>query len=198
MNLSEFLKAFVPIFVAVDVIGLIPFFLSLTDDLDARQKRAVVLQSSVTAIAVAIGFIFLGRGIFRLMGITVYDFMVAGGVLLFIFSTIDLVFGIKLTRGRNAIGAVPIGMPLMVGPAVLTTSLMLVDIYGLAETVVAVVINLLLAAGVLLWATRLERLMGQTGSRVVSKVASLLLAAIAVMMVRKGLEMIIIQAAVHH
>ena len=188
MSITHFVLAFVPLFFAVDAIGILPLFVSLTEDMDARARRKVVWQSVLTALIVAIGFVFFGRSIFGLMGITVEDFMVAGGVLLFLISTTDLISGEKLARRVGTeIGAVPIGTPLIVGPAVLTTALMLVDVYGWAATLVAVIVNVGLAGLVLMGSDLLTRLLGRTGSRVVSKVASLILAAIAVMMVRKGL-----------
>jgi multiple antibiotic resistance protein len=154
----------------------------------------VVIQSLITAIAVAVGFIFLGKGVFRLLGITVQDFMIAGGALLFAISTLDLVTGRKATRMTGTLGAVPLGTPLIVGPAVLTTSLLLVDLHGYAPTLLAVLVNILLAGVALLQADRVERLLGQAGSRAMSKVASLILAAIAVMMVRRGIVGIVLAA----
>lgn len=185
--MGNFLLAFVPVFVAVDAIGVLPIFLNLTEGLDKRQRRTIVFQSFLTALAVAVGFIFLGKAVFGLMGVTVHDFMVAGGAVLFIISTVDLVSGVKFTRQVPTLGAVPLGTPLIVGPGVLTTSLLLVDLYGLWETLLAVVLNIALACLVFLSADTLERILGRAGSRVVSKVAALILAAIAVMMIRRGL-----------
>jgi multiple antibiotic resistance protein len=78
-----------------------------------------------------------------------------------------------------------------VGPAVLTTGLMLADVHGLWITVLAVVANLLIAMGVFLTADFWNRLLGEAGSRALSKVASLILAAIAVMMIRRGVVEIV-------
>jgi multiple antibiotic resistance protein len=192
----DFLLAFVPIFVAVDAIGVVPVFLNLTEGLDKLQRRRIVLQSFVTALAVAVGFIFLGKAVFGLMGVTEYDFMVAGGVLLFVLATVDLVSGVKFARQMPTLGAFPIGTPLIVGPAVLTTSLMLVDVYGLWQTLLSVVVNVALGCGVLLSADVLERGLGRAGSRAVSKVAMLILAAIAIMMIRKGLTAILTGKAI--
>ena len=80
----------------------------------------------------------------------------------------------------------PLGVPLIVGPAVLTTSLILLGEYGSVLTVAAVVANILIA-GVVLWlAQPINRLLGSPGSKTVSKLASLLIAAIAVMFIRRG------------
>ena len=181
-----------PLFFAVDAFGILPIFVGLTEDIDRRARRAVVWQSVLTAMAVAVCFVFFGRSIFNMMGVTVPDFMVAGGALLFLIATVDLIKGQKPARtAGDTIGAVPIGMPLIVGPAVLTTALMLVDIRGWVPTLLAIVANVILAGFVLQGSEVLIRVLGKAGSRVVSKVASLLLAAIAVMMIRKGLMEII-------
>lgn len=185
--MRDFWMVFVPLFVAVDAMGILPIFMGLTEGVPASDRRRIVRQSFVTALLVAVGFIFLGKSVFYLLGITISDFLVAGGVLLFVIATLDLTTGTKFARRVETLGAVPLGVPLIVGPAVLTTGLMLVDVYGVAATLAAVVINLMLAVGILLSADFWNRLLGQTGSQAISKVASLILAAIAVMMIRRGL-----------
>lgn len=191
MFFKNFMLVFVPMFVAVDAIGILPLFMGLTEGIVPADRRKIIHQSLLTALFVAIGFVFLGKSIFRLMGVTVNDFMVAGGILLFIIATLDLASGRKFARTVETIGAVPLGVPLIVGPAVLTTGLMLVDLYGTGPTVLAIVVNILLAGAVLRTADFWTRLLGQPGSQAVSKVASLILAAIAVMMIRRGLTGII-------
>lgn len=191
MTFNDFLLAFVPLFVAVDIIGTLPMFLGLTEDMSHDNRRHIIRQSIFTALIVAIGFLFLGQWIFDWLGITMYDFMVAGGVLLFILATLDLVSGIKYARRIETIGAVPLGIPLIVGPAVLTTELMLVAVHGRIATILAIAVNIALAGLVLLSADFWSRLLGKAGSQAFSKVASLILAAIAVMMIRKGIHGII-------
>jgi multiple antibiotic resistance protein len=84
-------------------------------------------------------------------------------------------------------------VPLIVGPAVLTTSLLLLRQYGLVPTITAVVLNVVMAGVVLWFSQALIRVMGKTGAKTVSKLASLLLAAIGVMMVRKGIMLFLIK-----
>jgi multiple antibiotic resistance protein len=193
--MKEFLLAFVPILIAVDPVGILPIFIGLTEGLDTRSRRRAVRDSVVTASALAIGFVFLGKSLFGLIGVSVDDFLVAGGVLLFLIATLDLVSGRKLAREAGSIGVVPLGTPLIVGPAVLTTALILVDIHGTTTTLAAVVANVLLAGVLLLCAGALTRLLGQTGIRAVSKIMSVILTAIAVMMIRRGILGIIATAA---
>jgi len=193
--MRDFLYAFVSIFVAVDALGVLPIFMGLTDDLEPAVRRRIILQSLVTALAVAVGFIFLGETIFRFMKILPQDFMVAGGMILFVIATLDLVTESKYSqRHVETIGAVPIGMPLIVGPATLTTCLMMVSAYGILPTVTSVVVNIALAGLVFSVAGFFTRVLGRAGSRALSKVASLILAAIAVMMVRRGLTVLIAAA----
>ena len=85
-------------------------------------------------------------------------------------------------------GAVPIGTPLVTGPAVLTTILILVDTYGVYLTVMSFLANLLIAWVVFTYAGGISRFLGKAGSKAVSKIAHLLLAAIAVMMMRVGIQ----------
>jgi multiple antibiotic resistance protein len=187
-HVTNFLMAFVPVFFAVDAPGVLPLYMGLTEDMDRDERRRVLRQSLLTALIVAAGFIFFGKSIFALMGITVEDFQVAGGVLLFIIAAMDLVTEAKYTRRMPAtVGAVPLGTPLIIGPATLTMALMLTGVYGLWETLAAVVVNIAVAGVIFMGADGLTRLLGPAGSRAVSKVASLILAAIAVMMIRKGL-----------
>jgi len=186
--LDNFFKAFVPIFVSVDAIGVLPLFVGLTEGIDRPARKRIIGQSLITALLVAVAFIFFGKWIFGLMGITVGDFEVAGGVMLFVIAVLDLVSQSKGSRyAIQTIGAVPLGTPLIVGPATLTMSLILVDIYGTWMTVVAILLNIAIAGAVFLSADALTRILGRAGSQAVAKVASLILAAIAVMMIRKGM-----------
>lgn len=190
---TEFLLAFIPIFVAVDAIGLLPIFVALTAGADARTKNKIIFQSVVTAACLAVGFIIAGRAVFKFLGITIADFMIAGGAILFCIAMLDLLMPRKSERVPDSqMGAVPIGTPLMVGPAVLTTCLITVDQYGAFLTIGAVLANILLAGVVFVFSQAFIRVLGQAGSNALSKVFALFLAAIAVMMVRRGVLEIIL------
>jgi len=180
--------AFIPLFVAVDAVGVLPIFVSLTEGLDRKQKHKVIFQSLITAICLALGFILLGQAVFNVLNITIGDFMIAGGILLFCIAIIDIINPTKKRRMPSAeLGSVPLGTPLIVGPAVLTTSLILMQTYGLLPTVIAVLLNVVLAGAIFLFSHIAIKILGVAGSRALSKIAALILAAIAVMMVRKGI-----------
>lgn len=194
--MNTFWLCFVPLFVAVDAVGIMPMFLALTDGLDSKRLRTVILQSVLTASTIAVLFILGGPVLLRFLGITVPDFMIAGGLLLLAISLSDLLTGEKRLRETDvsSLGAVPIGIPLITGPAVLTTCILLANTHGKLITTTAVVLNIVLAGLIFGFADPITKRIGRTGSKTVSKVASMLLAAIAVMLMRKGVTEIILAA----
>lgn len=188
--MKQFWLCFVPIFVAVNAIGMLPLYVSLTSSVRKPWIRRILFQSFFTASIVASVFIFIGQATFRLLGITVADFMVAGGILLFIIAMTDLTTG-RTIRERSvdpgSFGAVPIGVPLIVGPGVITTVLLLAEEHGHFPTVVATILNVLIAVLMFSISGTITRIIGKSGTQTISKVANLILAAIAVMIVRKGI-----------
>lgn len=187
--MKDFWLCFVPLFVAVDAIGVLPMFINLTQDLETDRVRRVIIQSVVTAAVVALSFLVVGTAVFNLLGVSVADFMVAGGVLLFILSVVDLLTVEKTQRrvDPESLGVVPLGVPLIAGPAVLTTSVLLMNEHGVVPTASAIMVNLLIAGVIFHFAQSTYKFLGKVGAKAISKVSSLLLAAIAVMMIRKGI-----------
>ena len=185
-----FWRCFVPLFVAVDVIGVLPLFVGLTEELDGPRRQRVIVQSIITAAVVALAFLGFGPVVLEFLGITVADFMIAGGILLLAISLSDLLTGEKKQRQADpdSLGAVPIGIPLLAGPAVLTTCILLASLHGRLITGLALLANLALVGLAFFFARPITGFLGRTGSKAFSKVASLLLAAIAVMLIRKGIS----------
>jgi|YelNatPaOPRAMG01_1025707.scaffolds.fasta_scaffold05222_10 multiple antibiotic resistance protein len=187
------LLAFIPIFVAIDIFGLLPIFISLTSNYTTRQNAIIVKQSTITAFLVSIAFIAVGKLVFNALGITIADFQIAGGILLLILSINDIIYPNRPTRTpSSALGIVPIGIPLITGPAVLTTSILSLDLYGVGPTLFSLTINMLIVYFVLSKASAIVRIVGQGGTMAIGKVASILLASIGVMLVRMGIESIVL------
>ena len=180
--------AFIPLFVAFDAPGLLPIYWTLAQGLPAAQRRAAVHRAVVVGFVVALVFLWISGLVFQILGIRISDVMIAGGITLFVLALRDLLQPEKLTQGSvEAIGVVPLGVPLIVGPAVLTTVLLLRQRYGLLPTVASLALNVVVTWAVLQTADRLMERVGRVGAGVVSKVFSLILAAFAVMLVRQGL-----------
>jgi len=187
--LKNICLSFIPLFVAVDAIGLLPLFVSLTVGLKPSQKDRIIFQSMITASGLALGFILVGKAVFHVLGITIGDFMIAGGVILFGIAISDLIAsGQKRRAPADELGVVPLGTPMIVGPAVLTTCLVIIPEYGITATMISTLLNIALAGLLLKLSSKLVAFLGEAGTKALSKVISLLLAAIAVMLVRKGLE----------
>lgn len=186
---EKVLLALVPILVAIDPIGLVPMFLGLTQGMPTRERRAVAGAATLTAAAVAVIFLFLGKFIFKLLGIGVADFQVAGGLILFLLASGDIVSAERqgiAPDSRSDIGIVPLGLPLIAGPAMLTTLLIMVDTVGAGATLIALALNMALVALALIYSEYLARGIGLRGLKAIHKIVALLLAAIAVNMVRRG------------
>ena len=190
--IKNILLSFIPIFVAVDAVGVLPIFVSLTAGMTEKEKAKIIAQSVVTALCLAVGFIFLGKAVFKVLGVEMGDFMIAGGAILFCLAITDIINPVKERRipGRE-LGAVPLGTPLIVGPAVLTTSMVIIPQYGLRAILISVLVNIVLAGVIFSLSGAVIKVLGEAGSKALSKIASLLLAAIAVMLARKGLTQFI-------
>src|SRR5437879_11954136 len=166
-NLAEkFFLAFIPIFVAIDPIGLVALFIGLGTSASPEKRKAQAFIVIFTVLCVVIGFIFLGKIIFAALGITVADFQIAGGLILLILAARELVtFGPPDRGGGDEFGIVPLGMPLIAGPALLTALLILIDSVGLVSTLTSLLVNLALVAFALCNADRFSGRLGNQGLR---------------------------------
>ncbi len=184
---QKFVLAFIPIFVAIDPIGLVAIFAGLSHNASPEQRRRQGFLGILTALCVAVGFMFLGEMIFNALGITDADFQVAGGLILLGLAGRELLgLGSRDREASNEFGIVPLGMPLIAGPALLTALLILGDTVGVVFTLISLLVNLALVAIAFWNADRVARLMGKQGLRGISKIIALLLAAIAVSLIRRG------------
>lgn len=189
--LTSLMPAFIPLFVAVDAIGNIPLFVSLVEGLTKKQRNKIIGQSVTTAAITALMFMFVGKWVLRLLGITIPDFQIAGGALLFIIALRLLLPGTHKVISWDAhdkdIGVFPLGTPLITGPAVLTTTLMMLDSQGIIPTFISLIFNMLIVWFTLVKADFIMKLIGAGGTRAFSKIMYILLAAISVMMIRRGI-----------
>src|SRR5881398_3169813 len=185
--IQKFFLAFIPIFVAIDPIGLIAIFTGLAANASPEQRKRQGFLGILTALCVSVGFMFLGEIIFDALGITDADFQVAGGLILLGLAGRELLsLGAANRDASDEFGIVPLGMPLIAGPALLTALLILVDTVGLVFTLISLLVNLGLVAIAFCNADQFTRWMGKQGLRGVSKIIALLLAAIAISLIRRG------------
>jgi multiple antibiotic resistance protein len=185
---TRFLQAFIPLFVAIDPIGLAAIFLGIGTDVDPARKRRIAWQATITGGGVALGFLVLGQNVFAALGISGGDFQIAGGLILFMLAARDLIQPPGMpARLPDDFGIVPLGMPLIAGPALITTLLLLAETQGFTMTLIALAVNLVLVIAAFIYSEWFGRKIGATGLSAISKIISMLLAAIAVAMIRGGL-----------
>ena len=186
--MDHFWHAFVPLFIAFDGVGLLPVFWQLSRRLSPRERQHAATEAARTAFIVTALFLWVSRPVFSLMGLELADVMVAGGSILFVLSLRELLLPAKSSKIRDVhLGVVPIGVPLLAGPAVLTMAILVRERYGWLLAMEALVANMLVVWVLLRWCEWLMRRLGRDGSQVISKITSLILTAFGVMLMREGI-----------
>jgi len=182
---------FVPLFIVIDALGNLPFIISLSEDMSTRERRKMVHIAILTATVVGLAFLFFGQFILNVLDIKVGAFAIAGGLILLILSIKYMTTGrmVELIK-EEMVAVVPIGTPLTVGPATITTLLLLATQFQLYMVLIAFTVNLLITWLIFLVSNLFVRFLGQGGLRAISRVFSLLLAAIAVSMIVRGLNLL--------
>jgi len=188
--LQSFILTFVPLFIVIDALGNLPFVISLSEGMSREERRKMIHIATVTATIVGLVFLFLGQLILQVLDISVGSFAIAGGLILLILSIKYMTTGKMVEAIKEEIVAVvPIGTPLTVGPATITTLLLLATQFPLYMVLISFTLNMLITWAILLSSNQIVRFMGKGGLKAVSRVFSLLLAAIAVNMIIHGLEL---------
>jgi multiple antibiotic resistance protein len=173
---QAFLLTFLPIFIAVDAVGNIPFFVSLTEDMPRTERNRVAHIAIGTAAVLGLAFLFFGTLILDAMGISVGSFAIAGGIVLLVLSIRYIITGhiVDLLK-EEMVAVVPIGTPLTVGPAVITTLLLLTREFYVPIVLGAFLVNMAIAWGAFILSGHIIRFFGQGGVKAVSKVFSWIL-----------------------
>lgn len=193
--ITSFLIAFVKIAVAVDIPGILPIYLTLVGEYLYVQRQAVIRVGLITSTLTGLLFLFLGRVILDVLGITLIDFQLGGGLILVVMGVQELLGGdVQIRRAAESVGVVPIGVPLIIGPAVISIMMLSIDQHGLVPTLFAFVANVALVGAVFHYSSIINRLVGNNGMKAASKVIMILLIALGVKMIRTGLIVTISQA----
>ncbi|MEM0139376.1 MAG: MarC family protein [Ferroplasma sp.] len=197
-----FITVFVALFAIMNPIGAVPILITLTDGYSQLERKEVIRRSVYMAAGMVFGFMLLGVYIFDILGISIFDFEIAGGALLFKVG-FDMLQGktssTKMTAAeqqdsaeREAIAIAPIGTPLLAGPGTITTAIIYFNDagYNIASrltVIIAAAAVLILAFIILRYSVKIFQKIGKTGSIVISRIMGLLLAAIAVDLITTGI-----------
>ncbi len=199
---TALIAAFLPLFVAINIPGILPIYIGMTETFTPIQRRQLLIRALAAAAVLAVLMLFAGEVIFSTLGITLNDLRVGGGLILLVIAVTDLAFGdLKKRRGgRNGdaledlepededLPIVPLGIPLIVGPGAITTILLAEGEYGWGPTLLSILINLTLVFVAFTFGPTILRYLGKDTSKAVAKVASLFLAAISVAMIHAGID----------
>lgn len=189
--LESFMLTFIPLFIVIDALGTLPFVMSLSEGMSSHERRRMIYIASGTAAGVGFAFLFLGQLILNVLGISVGSFAIAGGIILLVFSIKYMTTGKMVDAIKEEmVAVVPIGTPLTVGPATITTLLLLAGRFPLYLVSLSFILNILIAWGIFLLGNKIISFLGKGGLRAVSSVFNLLLAAIAVSMIIRGLSLL--------
>ncbi len=197
MELKFALKAFVSIFIIVDPLGLVPYFITLTSGYSPSRRKRTIHLAIMTTIFVLTAFALFGNQILKLFGITIPAFRIAGGFIIFMVAIQMLQAQrtrLKATPEEEAhsyeqeeIGVVPLGTPMLAGPGAITTVIVLSE-SNLWVILASILITALLAYVILLQANRISNLLGPTGLNIFIRLMGLVLAAVSVQFVIDGIK----------
>jgi len=203
ISINYGLKVIVTFLTVVDPVGLVPLVVGMLGHYPKAERAVIITKATLIAAVVIAVFGIFGRLIFESLGISIYAFNIAGGVLLFLVA-IDMLFGRasgtrdtpveqEEAQTREDISVFPLAIPLIAGPGTIATVILLTSSAGtnalqLSIVGIAAIITLLLAWTAMRLSMYIERGIGTTGILVVSRILGMLLGALAVQFVLNGVS----------
>ncbi len=198
MDSATLITAFITMFVVIDPIGLAPLFVALTPGATHRERRAIGIRACLTGGGLLLLFGLFGEAVLGFAGISLPAFRIAGGILLFL-TALDMLFERRTQRRRGQSSKAddpsvfPLATPLIAGPGAIASIILLTGqagddaaagaaVFGVVALVLALVFLAFLLGGVI------ERVLGETGINVVTRLFGMLLAALSVQFVIDGLQ----------
>ncbi len=200
MDLNFFVSSFIAIFVIVDPIANVPMFASLLSNFKSEHKKEIIRKAVAIATLVLILFTVLGASLLSYLGVEIYSFNIAGGILLFLIS-LEMLFGRDTAtkssveeedeaKKREDIAATPLAVPMLSGPGAITAGIVLFNSapspVEQAALLLDIVLVFVVAYVILSKSEPLNNALGKIGTRVLTRLMGLILAAIAVQFVVNG------------
>ena len=193
------ITAFATLFVVIDPPGLVPLFIALTRGMDAERRKAMALRACIIATCLLLLFGVAGEAILTFIGISMPAFRIAGGMLLYL-TALDMLFERRTQRREGQLAepdhdpsVFPLATPLIAGPGAIATMILLVGQSGDSWSGTIAVLALLVFMMVVTYAFLLasppmERMLGRTGTIVITRLLGMLLAALSVQFVIDGVR----------
>lgn len=184
----ELVKSIIWLIIVVDPLGNVPIFISVTNSLAKIEKIRIFNIAVLTGFSLLTLFALMGEWVLSIFRIELYSFRIAGGILL-LFIALELLLKIGYEAKQYSpekAGAVPLGVPLLVGPGAITTIIIVLKSYGVLTALLSVLIVAFITWVVLRSSLYIYKVLGKVGSNIISKVMAMLLAAIAVQYILEG------------
>lgn len=187
----DLIRTIIVLFVVIDPIGTIPITIGLTKNLDIKKKKSLFKNAIIAVVILLLIFAFAGNEILSIFEIELSSFMIAGGALLFIVAIEFLTHGEWRLGGGNLekeAGIVPLAFPLLSGPGALTVVLISFQSSGGLITLISIIVVTVITYLVLLASEPINRILGNRGSMIVTRVFAIFIAAFAVQFIINGVS----------
>ena len=201
---AVFINSFILFFVAIDTIGNIPFFLSLTEEAKIKQRNQIAIKSIIIAFFIMITFAYAGRYLLDAIGVSLDSLKIAGGIILMILA-IDILFEKRKTRREKRVEEAldeksfddiivfPIAIPFIAGPAALTTIILLIGNYTIntefqIPVILALIAALVVSLILMIGANFIVKFMPKQILHATARVMAFILAALATQFIIDGIK----------
>ena len=189
----SFSSALVILLLVIDPVGNIPLFVSLLGELKPERRNHIIMRECAIAFAVLILFVVSGRSLLQLLGLSESSLNIAGGVILFLIALRMIFRGSEPIFGEQIQGEpfiVPLAIPAIAGPTAMATVIVLASSapQRLPEWIAAVTVAIAITLVLLLFADRISRLVGRHGLLAFERLMGLILTAISIEMLLRGIE----------
>ncbi|MFN4226663.1 MAG: MarC family protein [Candidatus Ratteibacteria bacterium] len=188
--MEKFIASLLSLFITLDPIGTIPFYISFTGKLTRNKVNRTLFTSILICFIISLLFLYFGEFLFKYLKISFSDFLIASGIILLIFSITEFI-GASQFKNEEDIAIVPLAIPLLAGPAYLTTILISKNFYGTEITLLCIFLNMIFAYIILFYSQKISNAIGKVGIKGIIKIITLFLAALGVKFIRQGVEQII-------
>jgi multiple antibiotic resistance protein len=202
INVNDLMTSTIALFVVIDPIGVIPLFISLTNNISKKEQKTITSNAIITTGILLLVFAIAGTQILNIFGITISSFMIAGGILLFIVAielltrgelTFSVPRNIRVSKQdassssfQGESGVVPLAFPLLAGPGAITAVIISYQANGLVTSILSIAIVLSLTYVIFRTADSINKILGQRGSMIVTRVFAVIVAAIAIQYIIEG------------
>jgi len=197
--MDDLVATFIFFFAVIDPIGTVPVFIAVTSRYEEQVKKRIAIRATLISAAILLFFVIAGEIILTAIEIPLAAFQIAGGIVLFLFA-LSMIFGeskpeeeVKLAKNGHDTAVFPLSVPSIASPGAMLAAVLLTEnnrfnIWEQVQTTAIMFLVLLVALVLMLAASRVHRLIGDSGASIISRVMGLILSSVAVASVLAGVK----------